>query len=144
MRPHPKNLWAGLDEWIASRNELRLRRSHGVTVFGDIEESDIVLAGNSSVLVDAVTAGRPGGYVSGLDHGPADLHEFVARGLIYPIDDEFGFDPDAMLSFYRRLDWPNVLRLFANIDQDEATVEAQVCAAIRDLAVSRNQPPFAR
>ena len=112
-------------------------------MFRDIEESDIVLAGNSSVLVDAVTAGRPSGYVPGLDYGSVDLHEFVARGLIYPVNDEFGFDPDAMLSFYQRLDWVNVLRLFANIDEDEATVEAQVCVAIRDLAVSRNKPPFA-
>lgn len=142
VRPHPKNLWTGFDEWIVSRNEPRLRRSHGVTVFGDIEESDIVLAGNSSALVDAVTAGRPSGYVPGLDHGSPDLHEFVARGLIYPIDDEFGFDPDAMLRFYQRLDWPNVLRLFANIDENEATVAAQVCAAIRDLAVSHDQPPI--
>jgi hypothetical protein len=130
------------DEWIASRKEPRLRRSHGVTVFRDIEESDIVLAGNSSVLVDAVTAGRPSGYVRGLDGGSPDLHEFVAHRLIYPIDDEFSFDPDAMLRFYQRLDWPKVLRLFANIDENEATVAAQVCTAIHDLAVSHDQPPI--
>ena len=142
VRPHPKNLWVKFDEWVASRNEPRLRRSLGVTVFRDIEDSDIILAGNSSVLVDAVTAGRPSGYVPGLDHGSPDLHEFVARGLIYPIDDEFSFDPDAMLRFYRRLDWPDVLRLFANIDEDEVTVAARVCAAIRDLALPRDQPPI--
>lgn len=142
VRPHPKNLWMRFDEWITSRNEPRLLQSQGVTVFRDIEESDIVLAGNSSVLVDAVTAGRPSGYVPGLDRASPDIHEFVARGLIYPIDGEFSFDPDAMLGFYRRLDWPNVLRHFANIDEDETTVEAQVCAAIRDLVVSRDQPPI--
>lgn len=142
VRPHPKNLWVGIDAWIASRNEPRLHRSHGVTVFRDIEESDIVLAGNSSVLVDAVTAGRPSGYVPNLDHGSTDLHAFVARELIYPIDDKLSFDPDVMLSFYQRPAWPNVLRLFANIDEDEATVMAQLCAAVRDLAASHDQSPI--
>jgi hypothetical protein len=139
VRPHPKNLWLRFDEWIASRNEPRLCPRRGVALFRDIEDSDIVLAGNSSVLVDAVTAGRPSGYVPGLDRGSPDLHEFVARGLIYPIDDEFSFDPDAMLRFYQRLDWPDVLRLFANIDEDGATVSARTCAAIRDLALSHDQ-----
>ena len=142
VRPHPKNLWVKFDEWVALRNEPRLLRSPCGTVFSDIEESDIILAGNSSVLIDAVAAGRPSGYVSGLDHASPDLHEFVARGLIYPIDDKFNFDPDAMLRFYRGPDWQNVLRLFANIDEDEATVAAQVCAAIRDLAASPDRPPI--
>ncbi|HZB45676.1 MAG TPA: hypothetical protein VE360_10550 [Pyrinomonadaceae bacterium] len=134
VRPHPKNLWVGLDAWIESRNEPRLRRSPAGPVSQDLEEADIVLAGNSSVLVEAVTAGRPAGYVSGIDHGPTDLHEFVARGLIYPIEDSLDFDPDAMLRFYRQPDWPTVLRLFANMDEDEAAVAAQAREVMRGLA----------
>lgn len=137
VRPHPTNLWTGLDTWIASRNDARVRRNSSGPVFRDLEASDIVLAGNSSVLVEAVTAGRPSGYVPGLDYGSPDLHAFVARGLIYPIDDDLGFDPDAMLRFYQRPGWPTVLRLFANIDEDEASVAAQVGAAIRELVVSQ-------
>jgi hypothetical protein len=133
VRPHPKNLWVGLDAWVTSRNDPRMRPGSGGPVCRDLEASDIVLAGNSSVLVDAVTAGRPAGYVPGIDHGSPDLHAFVARGLIYPIDDEAGFDPDAMLRFYQRPNWTSVLRLFANIDEDEATVAARVGAAIREL-----------
>ncbi|HEX8636202.1 MAG TPA: hypothetical protein VF703_18925 [Pyrinomonadaceae bacterium] len=132
IRPHPKNLWVGLDEWIAARNEPRLRRNAGDTVARDLEAADIVLAGNSSVLVDAVTAGRPSGYVPGIDYGSPDLHEFVARGLIYPVG-EFGFDPDAMLNFYQRPEWPTALRLFANIDEDETSVAAQAAVAMREL-----------
>jgi hypothetical protein len=137
IRPHPKNLWAGLDSWIASQNDQRLRRSPGGPVFRDLEASDIVLGGNSSVLVEAVTAGRPSGYVQGLDYGSPDLHQFVARGLIYPVDEELRFDPDAMLRFYHRPDWATVLRLFANIDEDEASVAARVGSAVRELAVSQ-------
>ena len=132
IRPHPKNLWLGLDAWIASRNDPRLRRNSGGTVSRDLEAADVVLAGNSSVLVDAVTAGRPGGYVPGIDYGSTDLHAFVARRLIYPVN-ESGFDPDAMLGFYQRPDWPDALRLFANIDQDENSVTAQAAAAMREL-----------
>ena len=143
IRPHPKNLWLGLDEWIASLHDPRVRLSSGTSVFRDIEEADIVLAGNSSVLVDAVTAGRPSGYVPGLDCGPFDMHEFVARGLIYSMADEAGepgalkFDPEVMLRFYQRPGWPNVLRLFANVDEDEASVGTQLSVAVRELIASR-------
>jgi hypothetical protein len=134
VRPHPKNLWVGVDAWIESLNDPRARRSLGGPVFRDVEASDVVLGGNSSVLVDAVTAGRPSGYVPGLDHGSADLHSFVARGLIYTIDDDLGFDPDAMLRFYQQPGWLNVLKLFANIEENEAPVLARVAATMRDLA----------
>src|SRR5262249_6398624 len=77
VRPHPTNLWKGLDAWIASRNDPRVRRSSSGAVSRDLGASDIVLAGNSSVLVEAVTAGRPSGYVPGIDYASPDLHEFV-------------------------------------------------------------------
>jgi hypothetical protein len=134
VRPHPKNLWLGLDAWIASLNDSRVRRSFDSSVFNDLEASDIVLGGNSSVLVDAVTRGRPSGYVPRLDYGSADLHSFVAHGLIYPVEDDFNFDPEAMLRFYQRQGWSNVLRLFANIDEDETSVLARVAATMLDLA----------
>ena len=136
VRPHPKNLWLGLDAWIASTNDRRLVPSAAGGVSEDLNQVDVVLAGNSSVLVDAVTGGRPSGFVPGLDHGPPDLHTFVARGLIYEVD-ELDFDPQAMLRFYLRSDWPDVLRLFANIDEDEATVATRVGLAMRELARSR-------
>ena len=138
IRPHPKNLWLGLDAWIASLNDERVRRTTGNSVFHDLQASDIVLGGNSSVLVDAVTAGRPSGYVPKLDHGSLDLHSFVARGLIYPVEDDLSFDPEAMLRFYQRPDWPNALKLFANVDEDETAVLTRVAAAMRDLATAQS------
>jgi hypothetical protein len=144
VRPHPTNLWERIDKCIDSRDDRRVRRSSGGPVSRDIEASAVVLAGNSSVLVEAVTAGRPSGYVRCLDHGSADLHEFVARGLIYPIDNDDGvsgfeyFDPDPMLRFYQRPEWPKVLRLFANIDEDDSAVAARVGAAMHELALPRS------
>jgi hypothetical protein len=138
VRPHPTNLWEGLDAWIAERNDPRVSRSFDGPVSRDLDESDIVLAGNSSVLIEAVNAGRPGGYVAGLDYGSTDLHAFVAKGLIYPIDDEHGFDPETMLRFYQRPEWSTTLRCFANIDEDETVVAAQVGTAMRELVALRH------
>src|SRR5205823_1932926 len=55
----------------------------------------------------------------------------VGRGLVYEFVERLGLDPDAMLRFYRRTSEPAVLRLFANIDEDEATVAARAAAAMR-------------
>ena len=140
IRPHPKNLWRRLDEWVASRREPRLSLSTGATVFQDIAASDVVLAGNSSVLAEALTAGRPAAYVTGLDHGPPDLHAFVARGLVFRYADEHGLDPDSMLRFYLRPDWPTALRLFANVDEDEASVASRMREALREIAMASRSP----
>ncbi len=137
LRPHPKNLWVGLEDWVASQRDRRLALCSGASVFEDVKSVDLVLAGNSSVLIDAVIAGRPSGYIADLDHGPYDLHRFVARDLIYPMPDEsssFRWYPDSMLRFYQRPAWPNVLRNFANIDEDENTVGLRVAAKLGQLA----------
>lgn len=136
IRPHPKNLYVELNNWVAARNESRLRLTSGGSVFDDIQSVDIALAGNSSVLVDAVTAGRPAGYIPELDHGPHDLHQFVQRGLIYPVRKESGdfrWSPDSMLRFYNQPGWLNFLRDFANIDDDEATIAVRLAEAISDV-----------
>lgn len=134
IRPHPKNLWRGLQAWAASRGESRLSLSSGGTVFEDIKASDVVLAGNSSVLAEALTAGRPAAYVQGIDYGSYDLHAFVARGLVYEYATEHGLDPDAMQRFYLRPDWPAALRFFSNVDEDEATVALRTRDALREVA----------
>jgi len=134
IRPHPKNLWRGLQHWVADQREPRLGVSLDASVFDDVESVNVVLAGNSSVLIDAVTAGRPSGYVTDLDHGPHDLHRFVECGLIYPMSDEWS--PDSIMQFYQRPDWLNVLRVFANIDESEETVSMKTAARIAALVSS--------
>lgn len=138
IRPHPKNLFLELDAWIESLKDTRVGRTSGDSVFRDLEMSDIVLGGNSSVLIEAVTAGRTAGYVCGLDHGSTDLHKLVAGGLVYPFD-EFNFDPDAMLGFYQRAEWLSVLRLFANIDEDESAVDERIKNALREIARRKDE-----
>jgi hypothetical protein len=140
IRAHPNNFWRGLAAWAASHSDGRLRLSNGNSVAADLEVADVVFAGNSSVLIDAVLAGRPAGYVSGLDCGPHDLHGFVAEGLIFLTDEDHPFDPGRMLAFYERPEWDRVLRDFANVDEDETQVAAQLGNALRTLvAASRRR-----
>ena len=97
----------------------------------DSKNLDVVFGGNSSVLVEAVTAGLPSAYLDDLDHGSPDLHGFVAGGLIYRSE----VDPDLneMLRFYQRPGWPETLRRFANIDDDESAVWVDTLRAISDI-----------
>jgi hypothetical protein len=128
LRPHPKNLWRDIDAWIGSYVDGRLYRSTGSTVHEDLKDLHVVFGGNSSVLIDAVTAGVPSGYIDHLDHGSSDLHGFVAAGLNY----ESNIDPDfdELLRFYRRAGWEETLRRFANIDAEETTVLAHAIESI--------------
>lgn len=135
IRPHPKNLWRGLDSWIAESHEPRLKRSDNVSVSEDLQFSDIVLAGNSSVLVDAVTAGKPAAYVSGLDYAADDMHQFVRRNLIFHLKgDRVDLASAEILDFYRRPEWLNTLRLFANIDEEGHVVLRRVVSEMSKLA----------
>jgi hypothetical protein len=120
IRPHPKNLWRNIGLWIASHQDVRMSQSCKPAVLDDLKGLDVVFGGNSSVLIDSVTAGVPSAYVDGLDHGPPDLHRFVAAGLIY----QSAVDPDldAIMRFYQQPGWNETLRTFANIEQVESTV----------------------
>ena len=134
LRPHPYNMWKGFAAWIAERDDARVQVSAGGSVFGDIDRCDVVLAGNTSVHIEALLAGRPSAFVPGLDHGGGDLHRLVERGLVYALDDGLRLDPEAVSDFYGRPEWPAVLRLFANVDEDDATVAARAAAIMRELA----------
>ena len=131
VRPHPKNLWRNFDSWFATYNDGRLSQSCKRNVLDDLQGLDLVFGGNSSVLVDSVTAGIPTGYLDSLDHGPPDLHRFVAGGLIYHSD----IDPDLdeLWRFYQRPDWPQTLKTFANVDEDESAVLAETVKLIATM-----------
>ena len=131
IRPHPKNLWRNIDSWIASHEDTRLCQSHDSTIRDDLKGLNVVFGGNSSVLVDAVTAGIPSAYVDDLDHGSPDLHRFVTTGLIYrsEVDPDF----DELRRFYQRPGWHETLKTFANIHEDESAVLAETIKIITDI-----------
>jgi hypothetical protein len=54
---------AQMDSWIASHDKGRLFKSHEPTALEDVKELHVVFGGNSSVLIETVTAGVPAAYV---------------------------------------------------------------------------------
>jgi hypothetical protein len=137
VRPHPVNLWRGLRHTLTSLADDRLALADAGSVFDDVRRCDVVLAGNSTVHVDALLAGKPSCYVRGLDHAPFDVQSFVKDGLVFSLDDPSQLDPAVILRFYQRPEWLSTLRRYANVDQDEADVARTVSAAVRDLALRR-------
>lgn len=133
IRPHPKNLFVKFDEWLAALASPRIERSFNQSVFQDLEKSDIVFGGNSSVLIEAVTAGKPTCYVSRLDYGSEDLHRLVAEKLVYQFDNFSKLELDDLLNFYLRTNWLEILRIFADVDHDESLINKQIYDIIKQL-----------
>jgi hypothetical protein len=137
VRPHPVNLWPGLAGCLACMKDERLHLSTGGPIPDDVRECDFVMAGNSTVHVEAVVAGKPACYVRGLDHAPYDVQSFVRDGLVYELEGAWRFDPSEVTQFYARDEWPTILRRYANVDQDEADLARIVSSAVSELAAGR-------
>lgn len=133
VRPHPVNLWPGLAGRIASFGDNRVRLLSAQSLDAGLRECDLLLAGNSTVLLDALVAGCPACYVRGLDHGPYDVQGFVRDGLVCELAQPSAIDYDAIAGFYRRDGWPRVLRHYADIDRDDIEVGQAVRAAVKGM-----------
>jgi hypothetical protein len=137
IRPHPVNLWPGLSACVASLADPRLIVQDSGSLPDDLRCCDLVFAGNSTVLLDAVVAGRPGCYVRGFDHGPYDVQTFVRDELIYEWMPQYPIDTAGIEAFYRRTGWPSVLRRYADVDRGDEDVKSAVLAAVNRLAPLR-------
>ena len=116
IRPHPVNLWPGLAEAVASLGDPRVTVQSSPRLRDDLRACDLVLGGNSTVLLDALIAGTPACYVRGLDHGPHDVQDFVRDGLVYELPQLAPIDAGAIARFYSRREWPAILRRYAAVD----------------------------
>ena len=132
VRPHPKNLWRELNIFLNSLDDARIVTVGESSVWNDLDRVDLVFGGNSSVLIDAVVAGKPAVYVSNLDYGPDDMHQLVAAGLVCRLREELT-DFSSLHPFYQRATWPETLRLFAAVDEDQQTVAEEFCRRMSEL-----------
>ena len=130
IRPHPVNLWRGLSRFVGSLREPRVILHAKGSLADDLQQCDVVLAGNSTVLLDAVLAGRAACYVRGLDHGPQDVQGFVRDGLVCEWTPSRRIDRAAIARFYQRSEWPDVLRRYADIDRGEHEMGAELRVAV--------------
>lgn len=122
VRKHPANLWDGVDALASDRVSISTLPSS----LDDVRRCDVVIAGNSSVHVDAVTAGVPSVYVRDLDRAGDDILGFVRDGLICD-------DLDTVQAFYARPTWRAALGKHVNLEQDQAAVAAETRAAFQEL-----------
>ena len=130
IRPHPINLWQGLEAAVASLGDSRVTVQSSTRLRDDLRACDLVLGGNSTVLLDALIAGTPACYVRGLDHGPHDVQDFVRGGLVYELPQLPPIDAGAIARFYSRREWPAVLRRYAAVDVSPDDVERAVRFAV--------------
>jgi hypothetical protein len=133
VRPHPVNLWRGLAHAIASLQTTRVELPSPGQLTNDLRRCDLIVAGNSTVLLDSVVAGRPACYVRGFDHGPYDVQSFVRDGVVYELTDLRAIDCDAITSFYARPEWRQALSRYADTDRPAEAVAADVRAAVSAL-----------
>ena len=130
IRPHPVNLWPGLAEAVASLGDPRVKVRSSTRLRDDLRGCDLVLGGNSTVLLDALVAGTPACYVRGLDHGPHDVQDFVRDGLVYELPQLAPIDAGAIARFYSRREWPAILRRYAAVDVSQEDVARAVQGAL--------------
>lgn len=128
IRPHPANLDPGLRSRLTASYGDHVSFSAGGPAHDDIAQCDLVVAGNSGVHVEAVLGGKLSCFVADLDHSPFDLLGFVEAGLIYHLKEISAYDPKQVVEFYSAASWQDVLRIYANIDQEPE----QVAEAIRN------------
>ena len=133
VRPHPKNLWRELTTFLNSLDQKRILKVADARVWNDLDDVDLVFGGNSSVLIDAIVAGKPAVFVPNLDSGSNDIHQLVSSGLVCQFQAELN-DFSSLLDFYKRATWPQTLRWFADVDDDQEKVAEQFCGRMSELA----------
>jgi hypothetical protein len=134
VRPHPVNLWRNLSTAVDSLADPRIELRPAGSLTSFLEECDVVLGGNSTVLLDALIAGRPACYVRGFDHGPLDVQDFVRDGLVYELTGDPPLDAGAIARFYTRREWPHILRRYAAVDTNPEEVVRAVRYAVSTAA----------
>ena len=130
LRPHPANLDPGLRRRIAASYGQRVCFTTGGPALDDLAQCDLVMAGNSGVHVEAVLEGTLSCFVTGLDNSPFDLLGFVTAGLVYHLQDSAQFEPQEIVDFYSDASWQDVLRIYANIDQDSDQTMQEIGVAL--------------
>ena len=139
VRPHPKNLWKELDTFLNSLDDTRIVKVGDDCVWNDLDKVELVFGGNSSVLIDAVVAGKPTVYVPNLDYGANDMHQLVSSGLVCQFGEQL-MDFSSLLHFYQRGAWPETLRLFAAVDEDQEAVAEEFCRRLSQLVRAAQKP----
>lgn len=136
VRPHPANLWSGIRSALADFPSDRVILS-SASADDDLRRCDFIIAGNSSVHVDALIGGVHSIYSRDLDHSTGGALALLADGLAYEVDSVGSVRVDDVLRFYARPEWITGFRRHANLDQDDAEIAHETRSAFGEL-ISRS------
>ncbi len=133
VRPHPANQWAGVRDAVAGFARGRVVLGTHARSFDDLARCHLIIAGNSAVHVEAVTAGTPSILVPGLDGADRDSYGFVEHGLVPRAELDTDLALDDVLAFYRRPEWERTLRRYANIARSDADVAQDIRTSVQAI-----------
>lgn len=134
VRKHPANLWADLPSALAAFPADRVGLTANTSSFADVRACDVVVAGNSSVHLDALAMGVPSIYVRTFDHEADTVLTFASDRVVAAVDEIRDLDLDDVARFYAAPSWTDRMRRHVNIDESDEQVSAQTRAAFAELA----------
>lgn len=125
VRGHPVD-FANPDFSQLHRISPLVKVSEGTTLEQDTKACDVIIAGNTTAILECLRMGVPTVYLGALDHIPHDYNGFVADGLVPEIHDASELDPVAVAAFYSE-EWLQRMRYFdAAYGVDARVVKRQV------------------
>ena len=138
VRPHPANLWRGLRDAVGSTGRQRVAIS-AASLEDDLGGSGLVVAGNSSVHLEALIAGVPTVHVAALDGTPADALSFLRAGVVFGAAGSTLPAMSELLAFYAEPGWSERFGRFVNVHQDESDTDAELRDAFHEADVGGAQ-----
>ena len=131
IRPHPLNLWRGLPETV------RKYRGDGASLSQaslaeDLGRCFLTVAGNSSVHLEALSAGVPSIHAPSLDHTPPQALAFLGSDVVYR-----ACRPQLriaeIMDYYCSSAWRSRFASYVNVERNEAEADSEVQDVIMDL-----------
>jgi hypothetical protein len=111
VRNHPVALLKSDYSDLVARHD-NLTVTYGNPLDEEIAACDLIICGNSSVALNAVSAGRPVGYMDTLDGSDFDYNGFVESELICHVTGWSDEIYRQLRGFYDRDDWQAVMRTY--------------------------------
>ncbi|CAN0595319.1 unnamed protein product, partial [Ectocarpus sp. 12 AP-2014] len=89
-----------------------LRVTIGTPLENDIADCDVVVCGNSGVILNTLRAGRPVAYLPELDDLPLDYNGFLEGGLVPLMEGWDAKSYGSLKAFYHQPDWNQIMRRY--------------------------------
>lgn len=135
VRPHPNPL-IGMEGTLPPPAAALpgLAISLSAPLAEDIARCDLVICGNSGVVLEILKAGVPAVYLSGLDAVGEDYNGFIEQRLIPRIASADALDIEEVKRFFEAPEWPERMRYYdAGYGGEEAAMRRGVGSAISRL-----------